>query len=254
MDYRVKQLESFASRLEQQRAALLNKSVEDAIAWCSQPSKEASKPSDQYWLAVFAEPSVSVEDAHKFLVTYMLTRMRNWDKAAVASAINVFISGRAGGIVSLVEGLSVTLQSCIQSENASQQTSAASKIAMYAKPESPVFIWDQLANRSARLRKWQRDGGERFLRLNKLFSRPDGRHDYAAYSDACNAVWQEECQKKDFQSAVEHFTTAVREIGGPMADPSIANLSFMQRRLLDKFMFWEGHLLREMENEIRNAA
>lgn len=124
-------------RIDTMRAELLHKAVEDAIYWCFNPetNERSKRVSDQYWFMLFSgRHTVDLTDAHKFLVTYQLTKMRNWDKQAVTDLINGLVKKPDFNPTSDIPAFAELLGGCITSKNASTQTSAARKIAMYAKP------------------------------------------------------------------------------------------------------------------------
>ena len=78
-------------------------------------------------------------------------------------------------------------------------------------------------------------------------------HDYAAYHASCAKVLDEEMRKADFQKALDAFSKDMAGIDGPM-NPDRVSQDFLARRLLDKFMFHEGHFLREQTKRGPEAA
>lgn len=257
--------ERLASRIAIRRAQHLEKALDDAKRWCAAPNMlVGNKPSDQHWLELFGsetQRSVDASDAHAFLTTFMLTNRVSWDKAAVAGVFNEYRETPAGPVEEDVQRLSFRLMDCIRSRNKSLQTSAASKFALFAKPHARVFIWDQLASRSARLRDWTRASEKpRSAFLNKLYRRSTERQgrkvempDYAAYAAACAAALEEELAREDFRQAADDFTAYLSAMGGPMSNPVVADRDFTQRRLLDKLMFWEGHAIRSWSGNRETA-
>ena len=259
-------MERLAGRIAACRAQNLDKALNDAKRWCAAPDTPVgNKPSDQHWLELFGpgtQRPIDASDAHAFLTTFMLTNRVTWDKDAVAGVFSEYRETPAGPVEEDIQRLSLRLMDCIRSRNRSPQTSAASKFALFAKPHARVFIWDQLASRSARLRDWVRSAEKpRSAHLNKLYRRPAERqglmvevHDYAAYAAACAAALDEELAREDFRQAADDFTAYLSSVGGPMSDPAVADRAFAERRLLDKLMFWEGHAIRSWTGNREEAA
>jgi len=144
-----------SGELKKLRAGHLATALEDSKKWCVGPNTlVGNKPSDQYWITIFDHgnpESVGTDQVHRFLVTFQLTRTVKWDKAGVAEAFNHFRSLELGDVNEAVARLAARLSGCM-GERQSIQTSAASKFAMFARPLLPIFIWDQLATRSAKPR------------------------------------------------------------------------------------------------------
>jgi hypothetical protein len=204
-------------------------------------SSVGTKKSDQFWLRLFSSASeaVTADNAHCFLVSWQLANRVAWDKEAVAGRIMAFRSQEVSDVPAAVDALANDLRGYIMSRNRGVQTSAASKISFFAKPLQEVYIWDQFAIRSARFRDWRRDGGgTEPPRLDHPYTH------YASYSASCAKALEEERRREDFAAAVRNFQGFLQEVGGPMSDSMImCDSSFVERRLLDKLMFWEGQWL-----------
>ncbi|HUG93016.1 MAG TPA: hypothetical protein VML55_19405, partial [Planctomycetaceae bacterium] len=151
-----------------------------------------------------------------------------WDRDSVARQINEFCEAAAPDVSAAVSALANVLGDCITSAKRGRQISAASKIAFFSKPGRDVYIWDRLAKKSAAFRNCR----------SAAFA------DYAAYSAACSKALDEECRREDFTAAVKKFRAYLQKVGGPMAaDSVIHESSYIERRLLDKLLFWEGKWL-----------
>jgi hypothetical protein len=223
------------------RARFIDQAITDAKKWCAPPwCLVGNKHSDHYWLNVFlAEPrSVTDLHVHDFLVSFQLASARKWDKQAVARRIILFSRQNIQDTAIGVEEFAVDLGKCIE-KFVGHQTSAASKIAFFSKPQQDVFIWDRLAKRSARFRD--------AIRLNESFgSLEQVGVNYSRYHSSCAAALAEERMKPDFCAAVGEFEKYIQTVGGPMADNEyVRKSSFLERRLLDKLMFCEGKFLEE---------
>jgi hypothetical protein len=220
------------------RAQLLEAATEDTLKWLVGPDETAgTKPSDQFWIRAFAGDAgpFAPDDAHRFLVTFVLTIMTQWDREKVAQAIDAFRETADFDPATHIPALAEALREA--NEPGNRQTSAASKIANFAFLSAEVYIWDSLAMRSVRLRET--------LAGRKRESYTSGReHRYHAYHTACRRAFEREMGQDDFLQKVRIVIDQVRTIDGPLSDPTVPD-SFFQRRLLDKLMFHEGALLRE---------
>ena len=97
------------------------------------------------------------------------------------------------------------------------------------------------ARRSAKVRDWWYRG-HRIGRqpTGSAYTSRNGEHDYEAYYAACAWVLGEEQNRPDFQKAVADLDRHFQAVEGPMADRTRTPLSFIERRLLDILMYWEG--------------
>lgn len=227
------------STLRAHRAHFLKLAVDDTKKWCVLPGQlvDAKKPSDQHWIDLFAKAGdrpVAAEDAKKFLVTFMLIRA-SWDVHQVAAAINRLAGADTFEPTTSIPSFAAELRE--MNRLRSRQTSAASKIANFAHPGAQVYIWDALATKSARLRDKDRTGSRsRPLSIYRM----ETEHDYAGFHAACSSAHNDERSSSDFMSAVAELDAHFQAVGGPMADRRTVPLDFIERRLLDKLMFWEG--------------
>jgi hypothetical protein len=241
------ELPVLAEQYEERRAQLLSDALDDAKKWCVPPEQRVSgKCSDQFWLRLFSSTTekLTVDHVHRFLVGFQLTICVQWDKDRVASLIQEFRAQNFSDVRIAIAELARALTDCIRSRNKGRQTSAASKIAFFAKPQKEVFIWDKYASRSARFRQWSRTGEGAKL-IGSLYKLRNGEHDYESYRDSCAATLDEERSNRDFLQSVEEFRAYLNRIGGPIGDGTIMHgSSFVERRFLDKLMFWEGSWLK----------
>lgn len=216
------------------RGEFLRSGLNDTLKWCASPSEsvEETRPSDQYWMELFRTAKrVSTKDAQKFIVTFGLQRSQ-WDYDRAAEAIEKFRNTKEilDTVVS-VSDLAETLRSGNKKRHRCE--SAASKIAMFARPQSDVFIWDSVVTRAARFRDALRLQSQPRLQRRKY-------SDYASYHKACSDALREEKNKGDFRECVDTLDACLRKRTGPMADRSVCPISFLERRYLDKLMFFEG--------------
>lgn len=220
------------------RAQLLETATEDTLKWLAGPDQPAgTKPSDQFWIRAFARGAgpFAPDDAHRFLVTFILTIMTRWDREKVAQEIDAFRETADFDPATHIPMLAEALREANEPRN--RQTSAASKIANFAFVSAEVYIWDKLATGSVRLR--EKLGG----RKPEAYT-SGGEHRYPAYHAACRRAFEREMGQDDFLQKVRIVIDQVRAIDGPLSDPAVPD-SFFQRRLLDKLMFHEGALLRD---------
>lgn len=227
------------AELRTHRSRFLDLAVRDTIKWCVPPDQmaESRKPSDQHWIQLFktsGDIPVSSADARRFLITFMLIRA-SWNLEEVAEGINQFSALRPFRPIDAIPSFANELRRMNVLQR--QQTSAASKIANFAHPTAAVYIWDALATKSARLRDRERGAKQpRNLGIYKT----GGEHDYAAFHAACVLAHDDEKKRADFVDAVAHLDTHFRSQAGPLRDRDSIPTDFIERRLLDKLMFWEG--------------
>lgn len=234
--------------LEEYRDELLAAAQTGVLKWCgAYDLKIGRNQPDTHWLMLFGGRfggPVTPEQAHRFLITFQLTMFRTWDVAAAAEVIRDICGTNEFDPVTAIPVLSARLAPLV--ERSTQETSAASKIANFAKPGARVYIWDKLATRSARYRDWVRNGRSGRKKLGSLFT-DDGRHDYPAYYAACERAMADERVRADFIATRDKLIGHFREGGGIMSEPEIIPDDFIERRLLDKLMFAEGDMLRRQK-------
>jgi putative zinc finger/helix-turn-helix YgiT family protein len=227
-----KQGGTMTEQFREQRPSFLRQALKDAKKWCQAPETLVEgKRSDQFWLRLLSVEQVTADDAYCFLVSFQLTNRVTWQKDAVAEQINKFRGEDAPDIRTAVSELADALSGCT-SEKRKRRTSAASKIAFFAKPRQEVYIWDQFARESAGFRN----------------GRSAAFRDYASYSASCSKILAQERNMPDFLDSIQEFRSYLKQVGGPMGDSTIAPDSFIERRFLDKLMFWEGKWLKNMHD------
>jgi hypothetical protein len=232
--------------LEKLRPALLEMAVADVKKWCGlDEQKPLNRPPDTRWIELFGYGNTDpITDDHVriFLSTFQLTIHVKWNRLDVAEII---AGVRRDSLFDPLVGVAATaerLRTC--NKRNTRQTSAASKIATFAKPNLKVFIWDSLATRSVRHREWMRHPAGRSRPSSALYLSKTGQHDYVSYYEACDRALEDELAQPDFQKAISLLDEHFRAQGGVMSDRSKVPRAFIERRLLDKLMFWEGHKMR----------
>jgi hypothetical protein len=227
------QRRSLNKLFEKERPSFLSKALDDAKKWCPAPETlVGDKRADQFWLRLFSTASkpVTPNDAYCFLVSFQLTNRVKWDRDAVAAEIDRFCREQEADVGTAISMLAVDLSGCRTSARKGRRISAASKIAFFTKPSRDVYIWDQFAKESAGFRE----------------CKSPAFRDYSSYSDTCATVQAQERGRGDFVAALQEFQAFLKGVGGPMTGTRIIrNSSFIERRFLDKLMFWEGKWLKE---------
>lgn len=226
------------------RESLLDHATALTRKWCVPPEAfvDGKKRSDQYWIKTLAVEQGSSLDsaiAHLFLVGFQLTNRVAWDKEKVAEAMRG-ASADADDAVSAVSSVASKLREA--NHRGTQQTSAASKIAFFARPSLEVYIWDRLATKAARFREWDAGGRNQKLNLN-VYVDAEKRHAYGDYWRSCKAASRQERECADFTEAAKQLVLGFRAMSGPMSDAALIPDEFIERRLLDKLMFCEGLVL-----------
>jgi hypothetical protein len=241
-------LEDVLRAMENGREVLLRRAVADVKKWCVSSDKIVDKRDrpDTFWIELFDPENadeLSVDNARQFLITFRLIRA-SWDIGALATLIDEF--RRKTEFDPLID--IPTLANGLREHNArrTRQTSAASKIAAFAKPKAKVFIWDDLATKSARRRDWKREPTNRVRPSSALYTN-GGEHDYPEYFLACERAFAEECSRADFAESIQTLERDFSLAGGIMANREKIPREFIQRRLLDKLMYWEGWSLKKQQ-------
>lgn len=241
------------------REHFLNAAREDLEKWCQNPSKRVGRRhTDQYWIEKFHNSNNPLleNEIHAFFSTFQLTRWMKWDLPKATHAINAFRKSNADDLNNKINELSDTLGNCLlyrdgQIRPATQQTSAATKLANFIFPQSEVFIWDQLANRAARLREARlKNSRIPSLRNPRHYLDHNGKHCYASYAAVCAASLNEERTQEDFLAELGKIRTYLADEGGPMAT---LKGDFVERRFLDKLMFQEGLWIRSYYDSDENT-
>ena len=110
-----------------------------------------SRP-DTFWIELFDANNYSAiteGHANDFLVSFQLaSRWVTWCNARVARVMSGVPMSAAFDAVVKVPLLAEELRACCRQKTL--QTSAASKIATFAKPAIRVFIWDRFARASVK--------------------------------------------------------------------------------------------------------
>lgn len=235
---------------DKQRFNFVQSAIEETLKWCVSPDQRVGKhQSDQYWLirlASGAEP-LQTADVRQFLRGFQLSRWARWDEDRTAAVVDRFRGTPLIARDAQIRHFSTALGACTR--RGGRQTSAASKFAMFAKANAEIFIWDQLASRSARLRDACRTGARLgSLRNSRPYVDDAGTHSYTHFARACAAALAEERKLADFACAVDQVISALAAIDGPMKS---LNRDFIERRILDKLMFSEGKWIRAHHSQIQ---
>jgi hypothetical protein len=156
------------SALHSHRVCLLDDARIETMKYCSSSEGMSNGPCpDTYWISLFAAKNCELIDehhAHLFLTSFQLTNRVAWDKPMVAKLIISLREKEEFDPMNDVPILAEELGTCTKRGN--RQTSAASKIACFAKPKDKVFIWDRLVRKSAKLR--DRARGLSFVKAKQI--------------------------------------------------------------------------------------
>lgn len=242
--------------LRDQRSNHLQCALAHATTWCVAPATDVllgqnAKPrkSDQFWLKSLGAAAGEIEllKVDTFLNGFQLQRMP-WKKEAVVEVINAARARPPIDVVAYIQDMAMKLSHATRpvrnGRRPARQTSAASKFSLFAHPQSRIYIWDQHALRSARVRyaSMQKRGAEAVSPVHAIRSK-DRAHNYAIFYDTCMRAQAHERIQDDFQTALNELMVFIDGVGGPMADRSFTPAEFVERRLLDKLMFVEGQEL-----------
>ncbi len=243
----VKETSANLSSATGSRSRLLNAAIADVRKWCVPSSEmvDGNRHPDTYWIELFDainSSEITEWNAHQFLITFKLANRLTWNKAALAALISEIRSSATLEPAVSIPVLAYKLRDC--NHRKTRQTSAASKIAFFAKPRATIFIWDSLASRSARLRDWLREPQGKKRASSSVYTDGNGEHDYPSFFGACERALADERSSSDFNNAVDLLEKEFRRGPGVMADRSKIPREFIEHRLLDKLMYWEGWSLK----------
>jgi hypothetical protein len=225
--------ESHLSPVTGSKSRLLNEAIADVRKWCAPSSEmvDGNRHPDTFWIELFDSANsseITKNHAHTFLYSFQLMNRVDWNKAAVAALIMETRSHEIFEPLVDIPGLVNKLSECLNGRK-TKQISAASKIAFFSKPKAKVFIWDRLARKSAKHRQ-----------KSASSTRSNPESNYPDFFSACERALEDERKSPEFRSAVEMLEGDFLRGKGLMADRAKIPFDFIERRLLDKLMFWEG--------------
>lgn len=218
------------SRIEYCRSEILTHAIKDTKEWSAPPNVPSydKKRSDQHWIDIFSKEKVnklSEEDVREFFATFRLHR-HSWDYDKVLSLVKVFSKTQNFDPVVDIPSFAIKLK--VANKLQRTATSAASKLANFIFPNDHVYIWDTLAREA----------------VNSRFKNDKQDKDYASFHQACEKILKEEQQQPDFQHAVKELDYFFQNQAGPLANRSKISINYIERRLLDKFLWAEGEFLK----------
>ena len=219
------------------RPVLLAQAQAETLKWCPAPGELVEQRfGDQYWLRQFAtQTSLDGETLGRFLWTFRQRMFVKWDLPALQSAVHAFRKSRQDDTDHAVDELASTLGHCTRRPDVPRR-GAASLIAMFAQPRSPVFAMSKKPCLALR------------YRLTAAANEDDLRDDaiansYPAFAAVCRRVLADEQRKADFAACVAQLDHALGGIPGPMDNRDVCPLDFIARRFLDKLLWVEGSWL-----------
>ena len=225
------------ANFDARRRDFLAQAQAEMSRWSPSPEQRVDrKLGDQYWLSQFAAGNtLDADTLVRFLWTFNQTMYVKWDRPKLQDAVHAFRRGRHDDMDHAVDELASTLAPCTQRLDVPRR-SAASLIAMFAEPGSPVFPMSKKPSRALS------------HRLAAAANEDDARGDaladsYPAFAAACRSVLADEQRKDDFETCVAQLDHALGGIAGPMADRAVCPLDFIARRFLDKLLWVEGSWL-----------
>jgi hypothetical protein len=240
--------QELTARLETEKKFHIQRALSEACYWGRGVEPNQKKPSDQTWIKVFSTGRATVEEVGRFFVTYQIHRS-SWQFEKVAIVANALCSVSNWSTPEEIEKLAKSLPETIQSgdDNKSGQhshrTSAASKIAMFARPGDDVFIWDRLATVAMGVRTGTSKGATKALKYSA--SGPNG---YQAFHADCSLALANELKCKEFASAVDDFMHYTGFTRAGRYNTPLADRGYFERRLFDKLLFCEGVRIEELRD------
>lgn len=219
------------------RGVVMAKSLADAVAFCGPPNDDSRLPrrSDQHWAETFSTANVAPEQIRSFLSSCQLVHNER-DYGPAAEIVNAFIKSEDFNPLVDIENLALALREV--TERRLPQTVAASTIAMLAKRSDKVFIWDELPELVVRLSASARLGET----ARSAWSGASAS--YASYAEAYDDAMVEMRVSSAFQAALQRFSDYLASIAGPFRSRDVTPLDFIERRLADRVLTYEGWYLR----------
>jgi hypothetical protein len=219
------------------RSRLLDTAYDDVLRWHRSPDAqiEQRRP-DSFWLQLFRAPEAERRDpsvVHDFLSSFHLEGRREWDQNAVGLFLGELPRMDVEDPIDYVSSQTERLSKC--GEGRAPCLEAASKIGMFARPSLAVLIFNPLVWRAVKHRR-QLTARSPFAGIAALAVRQPR---YPTYHAALAQVLEAERGRDDFGSKIAGLECSLT------ADVlQVTSRDYLERRLLDKLLFWEGLALR----------
>ncbi|TAZ35427.1 hypothetical protein ELH80_14165 [Rhizobium ruizarguesonis] len=247
-------LKAAAVRLDEEKIYNIRRALSEACYWGRAIERNQKKPSDQRWVDNFSNGKATLEDLKRFFPTYQIHRA-GWNYEAILDQVNDLHDKEnwttVEGIRELAKSLPKDLEDTKDGKSLKDgdRTSAASKIAMFARPNDDVFIWDRLARVAMGVRAAKRDGASKAVRYDTK-----GPNSYGSFHSDCLVELKVELQSKEFNGAVDDFMAFTTFARATRNDPSLACRSYFERRLFDKVLVCEGVRIEELREAERPST
>ncbi|TBY27433.1 hypothetical protein [Rhizobium leguminosarum] len=239
-------ISAVASRIRSEKVYNIRRALSEACYWGRSIEENQKKPSDQRWIENFSTGIATITDLKKFFPTYQINRA-SWKFDDILGEVNR-LHGEEGwtpvaGVSELAKSLASTLEDTADGKSLKDgdRTSAATKIAIFARPADNVFIWDRLARVAAGLRTADRRGLTKTVGYSV-----NGAYGYREFHSDCLVELQTELENDQFKKAVEDFMAFTEFTRSGRNSPGLACRSYFERRLFDKLLVCEGQRIEEI--------
>lgn len=239
-------LQDLAARLKEEKEFHIQRALSEACYWGRAIERNQKRPSDQHWVETFSKGTATAIDLKKFFPTYQINRAP-WQFEAVATEINGLHREEGwtptSGIPALAKSLPKALKSTKDGKalQDGHRTSAASKVAMFARPDDDVFIWDRLANVAIGVRAAHRRGARKAVRYDVK-----GSNGYEVFHRDCLLELEAELEIDEFVAAVDKFMRFSASTRSEKDPKQLAGRRYFERRLFDKLLVCEGVRVEEL--------
>ncbi len=189
-------------------------------------------PSEIHWLT--SNWHCKPTHIKRFFYEYRLIQRKKWNYEKLSSKLASWKEARISesDLVPNIDSRIKDLASCHKEET--NQLSAVTKLSFFLNPEVSFFIFDRFANIGVRNRIERGTNEERIRSGYK-------NNNFQAFMDGVQKVFDHEYQQDDFLSKMEECLASYKVSIEIEALPFTEK--FVARRLLDKLVLYEGHLL-----------
>lgn len=207
-----------------QRAEILQEAITEFREWVHTDNPKG----DLTWFEKL-DSKLDIEGIKAFFNAFMLSRI-GWDYQSIQSRLQTD-TWHDPNVIEEVGKLATQLMQSTKRKH--KQTSAASKLLVFLRPSSQVFIWDRHARESARYHSLA-------FSNKKLIA----DHTYPDFAEACDTKWKYEKLQPDYLAALAAAKQALlNSQSAQLSRIPAATDEFLERRFLDKLMFCEGRRL-----------
>jgi hypothetical protein len=238
--------QDLASRLRAEKRFHIQRALSESCYWGRAIERNQKKPSDQRWIETFSKGSATIDDVKEFFPTYQIHRAP-WQFETVAIQVNGLHDDKDWTPTSGIQALAKSLPKALENSKDGKalqdghRISAASKVAMFARPGDDVFMWDRLANVAVGVRVAARNTVAKAIKYNVK-----GPNGYDVFHRHCMRELKAELEVVEFIAAVDEFMDFTAFTRSGREPEQLAGRRYFERRLFDKLLVCEGVRIEEL--------